>query len=85
MLIGESGSGKTEMIRVIEDALNELGNRIISTRINPKAVSIESLFGYFNFAEWNYGVLSGCLKKCIEEDYDPNTKHWIILDGAVDT
>lgn len=53
--------------------------------INPKAISIDELYGYFDDQlppQWVDGILSQTLKKiCLEK----TEMRWMILDGPVDT
>jgi len=53
--------------------------------INPKAISIDELYGYFDDQpqpQWVDGILSTVLKRiCLEK----TEMRWMILDGPVDT
>lgn len=53
--------------------------------INPKSITIDELFGYFddqNPPQWNDGILSNVLKRICLEKVE---QRWMVLDGPVDT
>mmetsp|Transcript_75525 Transcript_75525/g.104475 ORF Transcript_75525/g.104475 Transcript_75525/m.104475 type:complete len:307 (+) Transcript_75525:379-1299(+) len=55
--------------------------------INPKSISIEELYGYFDLdqtpSQWNDGILNVVLKTMVNEPQ--NVNRWMVLDGPVDT
>ncbi|TSK77047.1 Dynein heavy chain 2, axonemal [Bagarius yarrelli] len=53
--------------------------------VNPKAMSLEELFGHFDlsYTEWTDGTLSTIMRQtCTDEKPD---EKWIVFDGPVDT
>lgn len=95
MLVGATLSGKTQCWKVLHEALNILNKEnkdvekyppIKYEIINPKSISIDELFGYFDDVQpptWHDGILSTVLKKmCTDTKKDDK---WLILDGPVDT
>ena len=54
--------------------------------INPKSISINELFGYFDNTippQWHDGILSTVLKRMCQDTR--NITQWLVLDGPVDT
>lgn len=101
MLVGLTMSGKTRCWEILQDALNQLNEEekerkgsnaseykyqaVKHELINPKAISIDELFGYLddqNPPQWNDGILSNVLKRICLEKVE---QRWMILDGPVDT
>lgn len=95
MLVGKTLSGKTTVTEILFDACNLLCEqmknedkfpRIFKEVINPKSISINELFGYFDTQvppQWHDGILSTVLKRMCQDNRKCN--HWLILDGPVDT
>lgn len=84
-------AGKTTCWKVLKNCLNTLNEKepikypkVKFEVLNPKAVTINELFGYVNATmEWNDGVLSSMMSRlCKDETMD---QKWMILDGPVDT
>lgn len=88
MLVGPSGTGKTQALQVLLAALERLeGQEGVSYVIDPKAVSKESLYGTLDptTREWNDGLFTQVLRKIIDNVRGESTKrHWIVFDGDVD-
>ncbi|CDW96237.1 hypothetical protein [Sporisorium scitamineum] len=88
MLVGPSGTGKTQAWQVLLAALERLeGQEGVSYVIDPKAVSKESLYGTLDptTREWNDGLFTQVLRKIIDNVRGESTKrHWIVFDGDVD-
>jgi dynein heavy chain len=92
--MGPGGCGKTTIWRNLRDAHNvgHEKNRIaISEIINPKALTVDEIFGYMTLAkDWKDGVLSIMMRGMSKNDRDlgykeSQTMKWIIFDGDVDT
>nr|CDI53148.1 cytoplasmic dynein heavy chain 1 [Melanopsichium pennsylvanicum 4] len=88
MLVGPSGTGKTQAWQVLLAALERLeGLEGVSYVIDPKAVSKESLYGTLDptTREWNDGLFTQVLRKIIDNVRGEGAKrHWIVFDGDVD-
>ncbi|KAI8904300.1 dynein heavy chain and region D6 of dynein motor-domain-containing protein [Gorgonomyces haynaldii] len=92
MIVGDTGSGKSTIWKILQQTLNRLAKQVpekyISAKsfpINPKSLSLAELYGEFNLAtnEWADGVLSNVMRSaCADEKKD---QKWILLDGPVDT
>ena len=80
LLIGESLSGKTTSIQILRKALNpEIELKVL----NPKAVALKQLFGYFDDSNtWIDGVLAKILYSFNEST--KNCEKWLVFDGPVD-
>jgi dynein heavy chain len=55
------------------------------TKINPKAVNSNGLYGYINLLtnEWHDGIVAKLIRHATEESTLDN--QWIVFDGPVDT
>mmetsp|Transcript_44095 Transcript_44095/g.42771 ORF Transcript_44095/g.42771 Transcript_44095/m.42771 type:complete len:447 (+) Transcript_44095:430-1770(+) len=84
MVVGPVGSGKTQIMSTLTKALTNLGNNHKPTRINPKSITGQQMYGVMNnvTGEWVPGVFSEIWKK----NNDKKNRHhsWIICDGPVD-
>ncbi len=84
MVVGPVGSGKTQIMATLTKALSILGQNHKLTRMNPKSITGQQMYGVMNniTGEWIPGVFSEIWKKC----NDKKNKHasWIICDGPVD-
>ncbi|KAH8120470.1 dynein heavy chain protein 1 [Phellopilus nigrolimitatus] len=88
MMVGSSGSGKTNAWRVLLAALERLdGVEGITYVIDPKAIHKEALYGTLDptTREWNDGLFTHILRKIVDDVRGESGKrHWIIFDGDVD-
>ncbi|KAJ3091962.1 Dynein heavy chain 2, axonemal [Quaeritorhiza haematococci] len=92
MVVGETGSGKSTIWKLLQSTLTKLSkinpekyNVVKTYAINPKALSLGELYGETNINtnEWTDGVLSNVMRfACADEKKD---QKWIVLDGPVDT
>eukprot|EP01116_Phalansterium_solitarium_P008654 TRINITY_DN225_c0_g1_i6.p1 TRINITY_DN225_c0_g1~~TRINITY_DN225_c0_g1_i6.p1 ORF type:complete len:4288 (+),score=2116.54 TRINITY_DN225_c0_g1_i6:207-13070(+) len=92
MLVGETLAGKSTCMQVLaaaQTSLREGGspryNSVEILRCNPKAITMEQLYGDFNAVsrEWTDGVLPTIVRKCAAKT-DPRNNEWITFDGPVD-
>jgi dynein heavy chain len=91
MLVGPTMSGKTTILNTLVEALSEIPDsrnhkqKYVVQRINPKALTVQELFGVKNFSgEWTPGIFSEIWRKANEKK--PNKPiYWIVCDGPVDT
>ena len=88
MMVGPSGTGKSQAWQVLLSALEKLdGIEGQSYVINPKAMDKDSLYGTLDATtrEWNDGLFTHILRKIIDNVRGEAAKrHWIIFDGDVD-
>lgn len=91
MLVGQPYGGKTTVLRALADALTLLHERGDEngavTRyfvLNPKAITLSQLYGYFDpvSSEWADGVCALAFRRFSTDD-TPDRK-WIVFDGPVD-
>lgn len=88
MLVGPSGSGKSQALQVLLAALERVdGIEGASYVIDPKAIDKEALYGTLDptTREWNDGLFTHILRKIVDNVRGETTKrHWIVFDGDVD-
>ncbi|KAF5218447.1 dynein heavy chain [Trypanosoma cruzi] len=96
MLVGVTGTGKTEIRNCIADALltmseagstNPMARPVHQFVMNPKSVLLSELYGQLdvNTNEWRDGVLSVIAKNCVKDSEMNHDHRWIVFDGPVDT
>jgi len=88
-IIGNPGSGKTQIWKTMSEAYAIHGQESIYEYIDPKAVTSNELFGYMNpkTKEWKDGVLSVIMRDMNKSQNRFKTTHkhkWVILDGDVE-
>lgn len=88
MLVGPSGSGKSQAWQVLLAAMERLdGTEGTSYVIDPKAIDKDALYGTLDptTREWTDGLFTHILRKIVDNVRGETTKrHWIIFDGDVD-
>jgi dynein heavy chain 1 len=88
MMVGPSGTGKTNAWNVLLSALERLdGVEGVSYVIDPKAMHKDALYGTLDptTREWNDGLFTHILRKIVDDVRGESGKrHWIIFDGDVD-
>ncbi|XP_061771898.1 dynein axonemal heavy chain 11 [Nerophis ophidion] len=83
-VIGNEGTGKSSILRVLYKTYVNLKKKPIWNDLNPKAVDRDELFGFIHPAtrEWKDGLLSSLMRE------QANMSHlgpkWIVLDGDID-
>lgn len=94
MIVGKTGSGKSEAWKCLQRALGQLKKdhpederfqKVNVHTINPLALSNDELYGSFDEAthEWQDGVLARIMRTVCKDEL-PDQK-WILFDGPVDT
>ena len=90
MLVGETGSGKTAVMRVLAAAMTRLRGRgdyvpVHTHIVNPKSVTQGQLYGNFdeNTHEWTDGILAVRYRTCAKDT--SGDRHWLVFDGPVST
>ena len=60
MLLGESYGGKTKALKILAASLASLANGKAPAQVilNPKAMKIDQLYGWFDADEWKDGILA---------------------------
>ncbi|QRW00298.1 cytoplasmic dynein 1 heavy chain 1 [Ceratobasidium sp. AG-Ba] len=88
MMVGSSGSGKTNAWKVLLSALERFdGTEGVAYVIDPKAIHKDALYGTLDptTREWNDGLFTHILRKIVDDVRGESGKrHWIIFDGDVD-
>eukprot|EP00327_Prymnesium_parvum_P015469 CAMPEP_0113281722 /NCGR_PEP_ID=MMETSP0008_2-20120614/28451_1 /TAXON_ID=97485 /ORGANISM="Prymnesium parvum" /LENGTH=3313 /DNA_ID=CAMNT_0000132155 /DNA_START=19 /DNA_END=9960 /DNA_ORIENTATION=- /assembly_acc=CAM_ASM_000153 len=84
VVVGPSGCGKSTIWRVLQKALQKLGQKIPTYVMNPKSMPREQLLGHMDMdtREWFDGVLTAAARKVVREPME--VKSWIICDGDID-
>ncbi|CAM39839.2 putative dynein heavy chain [Leishmania braziliensis MHOM/BR/75/M2904] len=96
MLVGVTGTGKTEARQCIAEALtslsvagsaNKMARPVTEFVINPKSVMLHELYGQLdvNTNEWKDGVLAAIAKECVRASEVSSDHRWMVFDGPVDT
>ena len=88
MMVGDSGSGKSAIWKVLLRALEKVdGVEGIYHIIDSKVMSKEALYGSLDSTtrEWTDGLFTSILRKIVDNLRGEDTKrHWIVFDGDVD-
>ncbi|KPI86557.1 putative dynein heavy chain [Leptomonas seymouri] len=96
MMVGVTGTGKTESRRCIAEALtnmaaanstNKMARPVEEYVINPKSILLHELYGQLdvNTNEWKDGVLAAIAKDCVRAAETSANHRWMVFDGPVDT
>ncbi|KAJ3312837.1 hypothetical protein HDV04_002647 [Boothiomyces sp. JEL0838] len=83
-IIGNSGTGKSQIWKILCKTYQNMGRKCTAWDLNPKAVSTDDLYGCINPAtrEWKDGLFSSILREMASaQGTDPK---WMILDGDID-
>ncbi|ETO22423.1 dynein heavy chain 7 [Reticulomyxa filosa] len=94
MLVGPTGGGKTQIYRVLSQAMSLLRGsqhpdqrfqKVHTHVLNPKSISMGELYGEMNLLtqEWTDGLASNIMRTSIKDN--TQDRHWIVFDGPVDT
>ena len=88
MMVGDSGSGKSAIWKVLLRALHKIeGVEGVFHIIDSKVMSKEALYGSLDSTtrEWTDGLFTGILRKIVDNLRGEDSKrHWIVFDGDVD-
>lgn len=93
MIIGETGGGKSTVLKILSKTLIELYKNKVEKpyyrpvkiyQLNPKAVSMHELYGEVNTLtmEWRDGILGKLVREAVittQEEFQ-----WVVCDGPVD-
>ena len=83
-VIGDSGTGKTKMLKTLFRTYQNQKLKPQYTDLNPKAVTNDELYGIINPAtrEWKDGLFSNIMRDTANSPGEG--PKWIILDGDID-
>ena len=88
MLVGPSGSGKSQAWRTLLAAMQRVdGVEGVSYVMDPKAIHKDVLYGSLDptTREWTDGLFTSILRKVLSNARKEDMKrHWIVFDGDVD-
>lgn len=88
MMVGDSGSGKSAIWKVLLRALQRIeGVEGVYHIIDSKVMSKEALYGSLDSTtrEWTDGLCTSILRKIVDNLRGEDSKrHWIVFDGDVD-
>lgn len=88
MVVGAAYSGKSKVIKVLQDSFTNINNEefvpVETHYINPKSILQTQLYGLNDedSGEWTDGVLAIKISGCANSD--TLDRKWIIFDGPVD-
>ncbi|ANQ07504.1 Uncharacterized protein PCOAH_00018730 [Plasmodium coatneyi] len=84
MLVGNTLTGKTEILNILTSALSNIGNVTKIITLNPKAITSEHMYGVKDnlSEEWTPGIFANIWEKYNNNNLKYNT--WIVCDGPVD-
>lgn len=87
MLVGEAGSGKTTIWRLVLDVLTTAVSESIAYVIDCKVMLKDDIFGTLDpvTREWEDGLFTGLLRKVISNLRGELSKRiWVVFDGDID-
>jgi dynein heavy chain 2 len=84
VLVGQSGSGKSTVWKILQKAYENMGRKLKSYIVNPKSVDKKTLLGNMDIdtREWTDGIITSAARQVVKESN--STHSWIICDGDVD-
>lgn len=86
IVIGKSMTGKSTLMKVLNEVQNLGGKITRKSVLNPKVLNIQELYGFYNQTtdESVLGVFSHIMDQFCNKDETTDEK-WIVLDGPIDT
>nr|XP_040564670.1 dynein heavy chain 7, axonemal-like [Lepeophtheirus salmonis] len=84
MLLGGSFGGKTLACKILASGLNTVsGKSPHMVVVNPKAIKIDQMYGYFDNDEWVDGILAKNFRQFTS--LPSSERKWLIFDGPIDS
>ncbi|XP_071813348.1 dynein beta chain, ciliary-like isoform X2 [Apostichopus japonicus] len=83
-VIGNAGTGKSQVLKVLNKTYANMKRKPVMHDLNPKAVTNDELFGIINPAtrEWKDGLFSVIMRDM--SNLTSDGPKWIVLDGDID-
>ena len=81
MIIGEANSGKSSLIRLLKQIVNQ---KVGIISLNPKCIRLGELYGEVDeyTQEWKDGLASSIIR---EKNNQNEQDQWIVFDGPIDS
>ena len=87
MVVGQTGGGKSVILSTLRNAQTKLGKKTTLFVINPKAITIDELYGVLDkdTRDWTDGLLSNVFRECNRPlPAGRDEARYIVFDGDVD-
>ena len=85
MLVGQTFSGKTQVISCLQQALSSKSGKTLRITLNPKSITLNQLYGRFipESHQSTDGVASLAFRQFTADK--SNDRKWVVFDGPVDS
>uniref|UniRef100_A0A7S1KS08 Cytoplasmic dynein 2 heavy chain 1 n=1 Tax=Percolomonas cosmopolitus TaxID=63605 RepID=A0A7S1KS08_9EUKA len=84
VICGSSGSGKTTVWKVLQEAFMRMDQQMRVYVVNPKSIPRQQLLGHMDpdTREWYEGIITSNARQIIQEPLE--VRSWIVCDGDID-